>query len=47
MVSVYHSLALCRLSPSGGEEAVHAMQRILRDERLSELDPWDAFYFFA
>jgi tetratricopeptide (TPR) repeat protein len=47
MISVYHSLAVCRLSPSGGEEAIHAMQRILRDERLSEIDPWDAFYFFA
>jgi hypothetical protein len=47
MISVYHALALCRLSPSGGEEAVHSMQRILRDERLSEIDPWDAFYFFA
>jgi tetratricopeptide (TPR) repeat protein len=47
MISVYHSLALCRLSPSGGEEALHAMQRVLRDERLSEIDPWDAFYFFA
>ncbi|MDR2259305.1 MAG: tetratricopeptide repeat protein [Treponema sp.] len=47
IISVYHSLAICRLSPSGGEEALHAMQRILRDERLSEIDPWDAFYFFA
>jgi tetratricopeptide (TPR) repeat protein len=47
MVSVYHALALCRLSPGGGEEALHAMQRILRDERLAEIDPWDAFYFFA
>jgi tetratricopeptide (TPR) repeat protein len=47
MVSAYHALALARLSPSGGEEAQHAMQRILRDERLSEIDPSDAFYFFA
>jgi tetratricopeptide (TPR) repeat protein len=47
MISVYHSLAVCRLSPSGGEEAIHVMQRILHDERLSEIDPWDAFYFFA
>ncbi|MDR1278478.1 MAG: hypothetical protein LBK02_06985 [Treponema sp.] len=47
MIPVYHSLALARLSPSGGTEAVHSMQRVLRDERLSELDPWDAFYFFA
>jgi tetratricopeptide (TPR) repeat protein len=47
MISVYHSLALCRLSPSGGEDAAHAMQRIIRDERLSDTDPGDAFYFFA
>jgi tetratricopeptide (TPR) repeat protein len=47
MIPAYHSLALARLSPSGGGEAVHTMQRVLRDERLSELDPWDAFYFFA
>jgi tetratricopeptide (TPR) repeat protein len=47
MVSVYHALALCRLSPGGGEEALHSMQRIIRDERLAETDPWDAFYFFA
>jgi hypothetical protein len=47
MMCVYHSLALCRLSPSGGEEAMHNMQRILRNERLSEMDPWDAFYFYA
>jgi hypothetical protein len=47
MISVYHSLSLSRLSPSGGEEAQHSMQRVLRDERLSEIDPWDAFYFFA
>jgi tetratricopeptide (TPR) repeat protein len=47
MIPVYHALALSRLSPSGGEEAQHSMQRILRDERLSDIDPWDAFYFFA
>jgi len=47
MRSVYHSLALCRLSPVGGEEAMHNMQRLLRDERLSEMDPWDSFYFYS
>ncbi|MDR1238948.1 MAG: hypothetical protein LBK27_02440 [Treponema sp.] len=47
MVSAYHALALSRLSPSGNEEAQHSMQRILRDERLSEIDPGDAFYFFV
>jgi tetratricopeptide (TPR) repeat protein len=47
IVSVYHALALCRLSPSGGEEALHSLHRVLRDERLSEIDPWDVFCFFA
>ncbi|MDR1319764.1 MAG: hypothetical protein LBJ90_09070 [Treponema sp.] len=47
MICVYRSLALCRISPAGGEEALHNMQRILRDEKLSEMDPWDSFYFYA
>jgi tetratricopeptide (TPR) repeat protein len=47
MICVFHSLALCRLSAKGGEEAMRNMQRILRNERLSEMDPWDAFYFYA
>ena len=47
MICAYHSLALCRLSAAGGEEAMHNMQRILKNEQLSEMDPWDAFYFYA
>ena len=47
MICAYHSLALCRISASGGEQAMYNMQRILRDEQLSEMDPWDAFYFYA
>jgi tetratricopeptide (TPR) repeat protein len=47
MTCAYRSLSLCRLSVSGGEEAIHNMQRILRNEQLSEMDPWDAFYFYA
>jgi hypothetical protein len=47
LIAAYHALALCRLSAGSGEEALHSMQRILRDERLAEIDPWDAFYFFA
>jgi hypothetical protein len=47
MVSVYRALALCRLSPAGGAEALKIMQRVLRDERLSETDPCDAFYYYA
>jgi hypothetical protein len=47
MISVYRALALCRLSPADQEEALRIMQRILRDERLAETDPEDAFYFYA
>jgi tetratricopeptide (TPR) repeat protein len=47
ILCVYHSLALCRLSAAGGEEARHNMRRILKNEQLSEMDPWDAFYFYA
>jgi tetratricopeptide (TPR) repeat protein len=47
IVSVYHSLALCKISPSGAEEAVRTMQRILREEGLSDMDPNDAFYLYA
>ena len=45
MIYAYHSLSLCRIS--SGEEALYNMQRILRDEQLSEMDPMDPFYFYA
>ncbi|MDR2178329.1 MAG: hypothetical protein LBP20_09875 [Treponema sp.] len=47
MVSVYRALALCRLSAAGGTEALGIMQRVMRNERFSEMDPFDAFYFYA
>jgi hypothetical protein len=47
MISIFHSLALSRLSTEGCEEALHEIQKILRDEKLCEMDPWDAFYFYA
>jgi tetratricopeptide (TPR) repeat protein len=47
IICVFRSLALSRLSEKGGEEAAYNMQQILRNERLSEMDPWDAFYFYA
>jgi len=47
MISIFHSLALSRLSKDGCEEALHEIQNILRDEKLCEMDPWDAFYFYA
>lgn len=47
MVSAFHALALCRLPGKDTKDAVQSMQKILRDERLSEMDPWDTFYFYA
>ncbi|MDR0450951.1 MAG: hypothetical protein LBH26_06770 [Treponema sp.] len=47
MISVYRALALCRISSAGREEALRIMQRILRDERLAEMDPGDVFYFYS
>jgi hypothetical protein len=47
MISLFHSLALSRLSKDGCEQALHEIQKILRDEKLCEMDPWDAFYFYA
>jgi hypothetical protein len=47
MISAYRALALCRISPAGRGEALRIMQRILRDERPAEMDPGDAFYFYA
>jgi len=34
-------------SENGREEAIQGIQKILRYERLCEMDPWDAFYFYA
>jgi len=47
MISLFHSLALSLLSPTRNEEALIGIQQILRDEKLCEMDPWDAFYFYA
>jgi hypothetical protein len=47
MIAAYRALALCRVSSAGREEALSIMQSILRDERLAEMDPGDAFYFYA
>ena len=47
MICAYHSLALCRISSESGEEAKNNIRRIVREEQLSEMDPWDAFYFYA
>jgi hypothetical protein len=45
MICLFNSLALSHLSSD--TDVVQKMQRILRDERLCEMDPWDAFYFYA
>ena len=47
MICAYHSLAFCRISPEAGQEALNDIQHILREEQFSEMDPWDAFYFYA
>jgi len=47
MITLFHSLALSRLSSSQSEEAKNNIQQILRDERLCEMDPCDALYFYA
>jgi len=47
MLCLFHSLALSRLSPDESGEAMKNLQRILRPEQLCEMDPWDAFYFYA
>jgi len=47
MINLFHSLSLSRLSDSGREQALLDIQNILRDEKLCEMDPWDAIYFFA
>jgi len=33
--------------PSNGDEAIQGIQKIIRDEKLCDMDPWDAFYFYA
>ena len=45
IICLFNSLSLSHLS--NDTDAEQKLQRILRDERLCEMDPWDAFYFFA
>jgi len=47
MICLFRSLALSRVQENAGEEALQGIQKILRDEKLCEMDPWDAFYFYA
>jgi hypothetical protein len=47
MIRVFRSLAMSKISSEKIEEAKQDIQKILRDEKLCEIDPWDAFYFYA
>jgi tetratricopeptide (TPR) repeat protein len=47
MVTVWRSLALCKVDKTRANEAVHIMQQIMRDERMADIDPNASFYFFA
>jgi len=54
MISLFYSLSLSALSKTSlskpGENAGQALeeiQKILRDDRLCEMDPWAAFYYYA
>jgi len=47
MKGLFLSLSLSRLPGNRQDEALHQIQQILRDEKLCEMDPHDAFYFYA
>jgi len=55
MISLFNSLALGCLPEQdipkelikNKEDPVQIIQKILRDEKLCEMDPWDSFYFYA
>ena len=47
MICLFYSLALCKISTGGIDDSMQGIQNIIRDESLCEIDPWDAFYFFA
>jgi tetratricopeptide (TPR) repeat protein len=47
MLNTYHAVAQTALSSTGSEEALRAMQRVLRSSQFSEIDPSDVFYHYA
>ncbi|GHU41721.1 hypothetical protein FACS1894190_10170 [Spirochaetia bacterium] len=47
MITVWKCLALCRVDKLHSNDAIHTMQQIMRDERMADIDPNAAFYFFA
>jgi tetratricopeptide (TPR) repeat protein len=46
MCGAFRYLALAKISPGGGENC-RSFQHFLRDDRFSEMDPNDPFYFYA
>jgi tetratricopeptide (TPR) repeat protein len=44
---MFHSLALSYQKENERDDALEKIQQILRDEKLCEMDPWNAFYFYA
>ncbi|AEF84468.1 hypothetical protein TREPR_3152 [Treponema primitia ZAS-2] len=52
LIAAYHALALCRLDrpgegPSPKAEARRSMDQLFQDEQFSDMDPNDAFYYYA
>ena len=51
IISVFNYLSLSRLTSDDDvrkkDDIVQGIQKILRDEKLCEIDPWDSFYFYS
>jgi hypothetical protein len=48
MIDMFHSLALCYSNEGNdNQEALQVIQKIIRDEKLCEIDPCDSVYFYA
>jgi hypothetical protein len=47
MLSAHHSIAQTSLSSAKNENAINAMQRVLRGGQFPEIDPCDVFYHYA
>jgi tetratricopeptide (TPR) repeat protein len=50
LLTTYRTLALCRLDRAGSagrEQALESMRRIIREEGQPNIDPNDAFYYYA
>ncbi|MDR1363568.1 MAG: hypothetical protein LBJ35_05915, partial [Spirochaetaceae bacterium] len=47
MITAWRALALSMLGQNHTEEAIHLMQKVIRDKQFGETDPNASFYFFA